>query len=79
MTTFISVQECANVFAKPSSIRMLPVASPDLAPSLGARRLLARRRPRSSTVIRPVKVVEIAKADDTRELDYSGSVEPAPR
>ncbi|MGG7577961.1 efflux RND transporter periplasmic adaptor subunit [Rhizobium sp. Nf11,1] len=25
-------------------------------------------------VIRPVKVVEIAKADDTRKLDYSGSV-----
>ncbi|MBY5764857.1 efflux RND transporter periplasmic adaptor subunit [Rhizobium leguminosarum] len=27
-------------------------------------------------VIRPVKVVEIAKAGDTRKLDYSGSVKP---
>ncbi|NGN42918.1 efflux RND transporter periplasmic adaptor subunit [Mesorhizobium sp. CGMCC 1.15528] len=34
----------------------------------------SQEKAETKEVIRPVKVVEIAKADDTRRLDYSGSV-----
>ncbi|ARO25770.1 efflux RND transporter periplasmic adaptor subunit [Rhizobium sp. S9] len=60
---------------KTLSNRMPSVASLALVGAIGiGLSACSEEKAEVKEVIRPVKVVEIAKADDTRKLDYSGSV-----